>query len=201
MLAPRVNQHRNVSPAQNVQSPANQRKTVVRKVFHWRCKLEFAVEPGLYGVLVGGGYVGKVARLQRTNMRINQLGSREGRRSNPIYRRGSGSRPRIPGNRSDDKNRSRNRYPTPGRNSLRQGDRRSCVQIGADFLAKRNRRAFTKTAALKSGAQRFFHLQGLRAITASFEMALEFCRTRSVQFAIQVAVQRRTRVITAHEKP
>src|SRR5437870_10586010 len=40
VLSPRIDEHRNVSAAQNVQTSANQGKTVLRKVFHRRREVQ-----------------------------------------------------------------------------------------------------------------------------------------------------------------
>ena len=109
--------------------------------------------------------------------------------------------PAIPGNRCNHQNRSRDSSPAPKRDSLSNGSGRRLVQFRPNLLAKRNRRAFTKAAALKNRAQRLLRFQRFGAFPAAFEMAFEFGRPRRVQLAVEVAVQGRPRVITAHEEP
>ena len=63
----------------DVESPAEQRESRGGKISHRRRKIQAAIEPGFYGVLVGGFDVGEVSRLQGAEMRIHQRGSDESR--------------------------------------------------------------------------------------------------------------------------
>ena len=70
MFAASKDERCNVSLAKNIQTAANQRKTFAYEILNRRDEIEFAVEPGFYGVLVGGSDVGKMAGLERANVRI-----------------------------------------------------------------------------------------------------------------------------------
>ncbi len=54
MLVARIDQSGDVLTGENIQAPADQRKTFIRIVLHRRNKGELAVEPRLDGVLVAG---------------------------------------------------------------------------------------------------------------------------------------------------
>src|SRR5438874_5119961 len=77
VFAAPINKHGNVPAAQNVQAPANQGKTIFGKIFDGRSEVELAAEPGLDGVLIGGSNVGEVTGLERANMGVDELSSRE----------------------------------------------------------------------------------------------------------------------------
>src|SRR6266576_2334439 len=201
VLAARINEHSDVPPAQNVQASANQGKTVIGKIFDWRSEVELAIEPRLYRVLVRRSNVGEMAGLQRTDMGVDEFGSRKGWRGGILRSECSAARPGIPGDRGHQEDRSGQRDPSPRRNSGRDRSRGRGVQFHANVLAQPNGSPFVKAVALEPRAQRFLRLQSLGAFPASFEMAFEFGGTRGVQFAIDVPMQRRAREITTHDWP
>src|SRR5712692_3390578 len=81
VLAARIDQSGDILATENIQTPADQRKTFIGKILHRGNKSKLAVEPGLDGVLVGGSYVGKVAGLKRAHVSVNDLRGSKGRRS------------------------------------------------------------------------------------------------------------------------
>src|SRR6266567_4651515 len=84
VLAARINQRGDILPAENIEAPADQRKTFVREIFHGGNKSELAIEPRLDSVLVGGSNVHEMAGLQGANMRVDDLGRGEGRRRGAV---------------------------------------------------------------------------------------------------------------------
>src|ERR1041385_6442408 len=95
VLAARIDEHSDVPPAQNIQATANQGKTVIGIIFDRRSEVELAIEPGLYGVLVRGSNIGEMAGLQRTDMSVNEFGSRKGRSTGILRSEDSPARPGI----------------------------------------------------------------------------------------------------------
>src|SRR6266436_2078062 len=73
MLAPLVNQRRHRPVIQIIQTATNQRKSLTGKVHHRRGKIELGIQPGFYGVLVGGSDVREVVCHQRTHMTGDKL--------------------------------------------------------------------------------------------------------------------------------
>jgi len=57
VLAAPVDQRGDVAFAKHIQAAANQREAFVHEIVDGRNEFEFAVEPGLDGVLVGGSNV------------------------------------------------------------------------------------------------------------------------------------------------
>src|SRR5437879_7622421 len=198
VLATRIDERRDVLPAENIQAANDQGKTLVRNILHRRNKSELAVEPRLHGVIVRGSNVGEMPRLQRANMGVNDLGGSEGGASCAIP---GGTQPGKPGNRSDEQNGGGNGKPTPGGNA--NGIRgSSCgIKSGTELLAKTNGSAFVKAAALKRRAQRFLRPKGGSAFAAGLEVALKFRGARGVQLPIQIAVEDRASEITTHGRP
>src|SRR5260370_8845715 len=68
MLLPLVDKRGDIAMIQIVQTAADQREAFVREVYDRRSEIEFAVEPRLHGVLVGGLNVKQVSGLQRANV-------------------------------------------------------------------------------------------------------------------------------------
>ena len=64
VLASAVHQYRHRSSSNNVQSSALQRKSIVREIVNRRSEVEFAVEPRLYRVLIGGHHIFQMTRLK-----------------------------------------------------------------------------------------------------------------------------------------
>ena len=64
MLAATVYQHCNRLALDHVEAAALQREAGVHKITHRRSEIEFAVEPRLYRVLVGGDDILKMAGLK-----------------------------------------------------------------------------------------------------------------------------------------
>src|ERR1700676_185015 len=73
MLAPLVNQRRHRPVIQIIQTATDQRKSFTGKVHHCRREIELRVQPGLYGVLVGGSDVGEMVCHKRTHMTGDEL--------------------------------------------------------------------------------------------------------------------------------
>src|SRR5438094_10390201 len=146
---PLVGGRLDVLGGRNVQTSANQGKTVLRKVFHRRREVQLAVEPRFHGVLIGRRNVGEVPGLQRADMRVDEFRCGEGR-SSRVPRSGPRSRPGIPRDRRDQNNRGGHGCPPPQGDPLRDRNRSRRVQFRPDLLAQRMRSAFTKTAALKN---------------------------------------------------
>ena len=65
VLAARINQRGDILSAENIESPADQGKSFIRKILYRRDKREFAVEPGLHGVLIRGSHISKMPWLER----------------------------------------------------------------------------------------------------------------------------------------
>ena len=61
-----------------VESSALQGKTIVGEVLNRRREIQLAIEPGLYGVLIGGQHVGEMAGLQRAQMRVHDFRGDDG---------------------------------------------------------------------------------------------------------------------------
>ena len=59
-----VHQHGDRSILDVVKPAADERETVIRKVHDGRCEIQFTVEPGFHGVLVGRLHIEQMARLQ-----------------------------------------------------------------------------------------------------------------------------------------
>src|SRR6266481_5555854 len=123
VLAARIDQSGDILAAENIQSPADERKSFIREILHRGNKGELAIEPGLDGVLVRGSHVGKVAGLQGANVSVDDLSGSKGSRSGTILH----TRPSIPRNCCDDQNRSGNGLPSPGGNPKRDRRRRSRI--------------------------------------------------------------------------
>src|SRR6266446_2115249 len=73
MFAPLVNQRHHLSVIQIIQTATDQRKSLTGKVHNCRRKIEPRIEPGFYGMLVGGSDVGEMVCHQRTDMTCNKL--------------------------------------------------------------------------------------------------------------------------------
>jgi len=71
MLAAGVDEHGYGAALDYVQAAALQRKSFVYKIVDRRSERELAVEPGFYGVLVGGLDVFEMAGLKRAEMRVH----------------------------------------------------------------------------------------------------------------------------------
>src|SRR5260370_12072359 len=74
MLAPRVDQHGNGAPVNNIEPAALQRKSIPHKIVDRRREIELAIKPRLHRVLVGRLHVLQMSRLKRTEMRIHDSG-------------------------------------------------------------------------------------------------------------------------------
>src|ERR1700730_1706603 len=77
MFASLVNQRRHRPVIQIIQTATDQRKSLTGKVHNRRRKIELGVQPGLYGVLVGGSDVREVVCHQRTHMTGDELRRQE----------------------------------------------------------------------------------------------------------------------------
>src|SRR5438552_16401943 len=73
MLAPLVNQRHHRSVIQIIQTATDQRKSLTGKVHNCRRKIELGIQPGFYGVLVGGSDVCEMVCHQRTDMTGKEL--------------------------------------------------------------------------------------------------------------------------------
>ena len=184
--------------AENIETPADQGKTFIRKILHRRNKGQPPVEPRLDGVLVSGSDVGEVAGLQRANVSVDDLGNREGRRRCTIL---PGARPGKPRNAGKEEDSRGNGNQAPSGNPHARGRSGGGIETSANFLAELDRGVFVKTATLKRRAQRFLGSQSSRAFVTAFQVALEFRSTRGIQLVIQIPVQERGCEITAHGRP
>src|SRR3977135_1068255 len=101
-------------------------------------------------------------------MGINQLRRREGGRRSAILN----PRPGIPGDGGDDQTRGGQGQRAPGGTPQRDRRSRRRAKIGANFLAKRERSVFVKTAALQRRAPGFFRSPPGTTLTAKLETAL-----------------------------
>jgi hypothetical protein len=68
MFAPLVDERRDGAMVEIIEAAAGKRESFRGEVIHRRREIELAVEPGFYGVLVGGDYVGQVRGHQRAHM-------------------------------------------------------------------------------------------------------------------------------------
>src|SRR6267378_2899457 len=73
MFASLVNQRSHRPIIEIIKTSPNQGKSVAGKVDHCRCKIELGVQPGLYGMLVGGSNVREVVRHKRAHMTGDKL--------------------------------------------------------------------------------------------------------------------------------
>src|SRR3954466_3589199 len=73
MRAPAVHDSGNGAGVDIIEPAADQGKALRGQVDHRRRHVELAVEPRLYGVLIGGNHVGEMPGLQRTQMRRYDL--------------------------------------------------------------------------------------------------------------------------------
>src|SRR5947199_9738856 len=73
VLAPAVDEAGDGTATDHVQPAAQQREAIGREVRDRRGEVELAVEPRLHRVLVGGGDVGEMRRMERTQVRVEDL--------------------------------------------------------------------------------------------------------------------------------
>jgi len=73
MLSAGVNESRDGAAVHDIEAAALERKTVVGKIPDRRSEIEFAVEPGLYSVLVGRKNVGEMTGLERAKVGVDNL--------------------------------------------------------------------------------------------------------------------------------
>src|SRR4051812_27914983 len=73
MRLPLVDESCDDTPADIVDAPPGQRKSLAYQIDHGRCEIDLAVEPGLYRVLIGGRDVGEMIDQQRADMAGDDL--------------------------------------------------------------------------------------------------------------------------------
>src|SRR5258708_21384532 len=78
MRAARVDEHGDGAAVDDVEAAALQRESFIHKIVERRSEVQLAVEPRLYGVLVGGLYVFEMTGLQGTQMRVHDGGRPRG---------------------------------------------------------------------------------------------------------------------------
>ena len=78
MLSACVNEGRDGAAVHDIEAAALERKTVIGKIPDRRREIEFAVEPGLYSVLVGRKNVGEMTGLERAEMGVDDLSGQHG---------------------------------------------------------------------------------------------------------------------------
>jgi len=78
VLAASVDEHGNGASVDDVEAAALQRKSFIHKIVDRRSEIELAIEPRLYGVLIGRLHIFEMAGLKRTQMRVHDGGSQRG---------------------------------------------------------------------------------------------------------------------------
>ena len=68
MFATLVNKRGNGSIVDVVETSADQRKSLVSEILHFRCEIEFAVEPRFYGVLIGRWHIHQMIEHHRADV-------------------------------------------------------------------------------------------------------------------------------------
>src|SRR5579863_8431067 len=134
MLAASVDQSGDVAFAKHIQAAANQREALVHEIVNGRNEIEFAVEPGLDGVLVRGSNVGEMPCLQRANVRVDDF---RGRNRTRRVRAGAAEvRHGEPGHAGYQEQGSGNRKPAPSvdRRAIRSS--RGALDVRAKFFAQ-----------------------------------------------------------------
>src|ERR1700733_14760746 len=193
MIAADINQSSDGAAVNDVNTASLQRKSLIAKILDGRREVQFSVEPGLHGVLVGRNNIGKVPGLQRPQMCVNNLRGEHGVVA-AVAAQGSNS-PACIGNH---KYRCSDREPTPNRARWNRsyGDLR--IEAGKDLLAKRGRRSLIELRKAHGRVQRFQVLEGVHTVGALFQMAFEICSARCIQFVIEVAVYNYAGAVTDH---
>src|SRR5580704_12367033 len=196
MFAAAVDQCRDTTLAKNIQSAADQWETFVHEIAHGRDEIEFAVEPGLDGVLVRGSHVGEMPGLKRTNVCVNDLGGGDG-----FGASGAGVRQGEPCYARQQKDCRGSSKPAPGTDRRGAGVCDGDFDFSANLFAQFRRSGFIKLSTLKRRTHGLRGPKSRRTLAAAFEMAFEFGGAHGVEFAVEVSVQERPGKITAHGAP
>lgn len=59
-----VDERGDITMIQIIEAAADEREAFIREITDWRSEIEFAIEPGFHGVLVGGFDVIQMSRLE-----------------------------------------------------------------------------------------------------------------------------------------
>src|SRR5260370_16075508 len=138
MLAARVDEHGHGAAVDDVEAAALQGKSFVYKIVDRRRKVQLAVKPRLYGVLVGRLHVFEMAGLKGTQMGIDDGGGQRG-----LPAAAAQDRKQAPTEEYGEEKRGGDREPAPGSRSSHRNEGRASgrSELRLHLLAQRLRRA------------------------------------------------------------
>src|SRR5258708_40138941 len=147
MLAARVDEHGDGAAVYDVEAAALQRKSFAYKIVDRRSEVQLAVEPRLYGVLVGGLHIFEMTGLQGTQMRVHDGGSQRG-----FSAAAAQEREQAPAEKHGEEKCGCYREPAPGSRASHRNDRGSSGSGKRSLhpVARRERRAVGEGCALES---------------------------------------------------
>ena len=193
MLASAVDKSSDGAAVNDVEATALQRKSLIGKIPDWRRKIQFAVKPGLYRVLIGGDDIGEMSGLERSQMGIDNLG---GKHCFIVVATVKGYD--LPARVGEKKKGGGDGEPAPWQASRKVKDSARRTKVSENFLAKRGRRFLIELRKVHGRAQGFQGLECINTLGAVFEMALEFGGTENIKFVIEIAMKNGISSVTTH---
>jgi hypothetical protein len=162
------------------------------EIDHRRRDVEFAVEPGLYGVLVGGDHVDQMAGLQRAQVRGDDV------RQDALF-------VIVAQHDGDEAGRRQRRYRRAHRKTSdhRAAARRRCLRLclrqrGLDAPAQRERRAIAQVGAGDGLAHLSIVGQRRGAARASRNMRLDVAGMPGIELAVDQCVEKDLCLVAGH---
>jgi hypothetical protein len=161
----------------DVEAAALQRKSFVHKIVDRRSEIELAIEPWLYGVLIGGLDIFEMAGLKGTQMRVH-----DGRSQRRFAAVASHEREQTPAEEHGQEKRGSYGEPAPGSRISHRNNRGGAgsAKLLPQLFAQRYRGAFVQTGSLERSAQAFVRLESGDAIGAGNQVVLEIGGARGV---------------------
>jgi hypothetical protein len=193
MPASAVDQSSDGAAVNDIEATALQRKSLLAKIPDRRRKIHFTVEPGLYGVLIGGDDVGEMSGLERSQMGIDNL---DGKHCFIVVATVKGDD--LPARVSKQKKGGGYGEPSPWHASRGDRDTARRTEVNKDLLAERVRCFLIEIREIHRRAQRFQRLEGINTLGAALEMALEFGGTENIKFVIEIAMKNGISSVTTH---
>jgi hypothetical protein len=192
MLAAGIDQRGYRLAFNNIDAPTLQWEANIREIVHREREFQLAVEPHFHRAPIVGRDDSHVARLQRTQMGIDNFRGGFGL----IVLAGPGTHP--PSYKCDKEDGGCGSEPVPGSRLRYSEHGRLGAQISANLLPEQGGRMLIKLGASQRVSNRIADPEFCDTNGAMFEVAFEFGNTVGAQLSVKISVKHGTTKVTTH---